>query len=335
MTKTLMLGTAQWGWTVSRNEAFQLLDTWLKAGFRHIDCATNYPINRNPADFRAAEKILHEYILAHGLHHLCLTMKIGSLDNLRSPEVNLAPSFVQMMAEEYLRLFGSNLACTMFHWDNRDQIGEIRGSLEALNRLQKEHDIRPGLSGIAHPEAYAAANADLGLSFEIQLKHNVLQSDIERYLPLINHQSPITNHQSPVTNHQSPITNHQSPISSHQLYAYGLNAGGVKLEAPYPADSTFLARGGQPEKVAPLLQKINDLLPLWNTAFVRPPVKTMNHLGLIFAGLHPHINGIVVGVSSETQLRETLDFWRNLETFDYSDVFSALKKILLPAQITR
>jgi len=314
MTKTLMLGTAQWGWTISKTEAFQLLDTWLKAGFRHIDCATNYPINRNPADFRAAEKILHEYILAHGLHELCLTMKIGSLDNLRSPEVNLAPSFVQMMAEEYLRVFDSNLACVMFHWDNRDQVEEIRGSLEALDRLQKEHGLRPGLSGIAHPEAYAEANTDLGLSFEIQLKHNILQSDFERYASL----------------HHS-IT----PSLHHSIFAYGLNAGGVKLEAPYPADSTFLARGGQPEKVAPLLERINDLLPQWNTAFVRPPVKTMNHIGLIFAGLHPHMNGIVLGVSSEVQLRETLDFWRNLETFDYSDVFSALKKILLPAQITR
>ena len=305
-----MLGTAQWGWTVSKGEAFQLLDAWLGAGFRAIDCATNYPINRNPADFRAAEKILQEYIYAHGLSDLHITIKIGSLDNLRSPDVNLAPSFVQMMAEEYLRVFDANLACAMFHWDNRDQIGEIRASLEALQRIQNEHGIRPGLSGIAHPKIYAAANADLGLSFEIQLKHNVLQSDFERY---------------------APLTTHQSPVTTHHLYAYGINAGGVKLEAPYPTDSTFLARGGQPQKVAPLLQKISALLPDWNTAFVRPPVKTMNQVGLIFAGLHPGFSGILLGVSSVAQLRQTLDFWRNFEVFDYSDVFSALKKILLPA----
>jgi len=340
-----MLGTAQWGWTVSKGEAFQLLDAWLGAGFRAIDCATNYPINRNPADFRAAEKILQEYIYAHGLSDLHITIKIGSLDNLRSPDVNLAPSFVQMMAEEYLRVFDANLACAMFHWDNRDQIGEIRASLEALQRIQNEHGIRPGLSGIAHPKIYAAANADLGLSFEIQLKHNVLQSDFERYapltthhspltthhLPLTTHHSPLTTHQSPLTTYHSPLTTHQSPLTTHHLYAYGINAGGVKLEAPYPTDSTFLARGGQPEKVAPLLQKISALLPDWNTAFVRPPVKTMNQVGLIFAGLHPGFSGILLGVSSVAQLRQTLDFWRNFEVFDYSDVFSALKKILLPA----
>ncbi|MDO8368816.1 MAG: aldo/keto reductase [Saprospiraceae bacterium] len=318
--KTLMLGTAQWGWTVSRHEAFQLLDTWLGAGFRHIDCATNYPINRNPIDFRAAEKILCEYIHAHGLHDFRITMKIGSLDNMRSPEVNLAPSFVQMMTEEYRRLLGANLACAMFHWDNRSQIEEIRGSLEALDRLQQDYGIRPGLSGIAHPEVYAKANTDLGLSFEIQLKHNVLQSDLERYAPLSATAAGDGGHHS--------IT----PSLHHSIFAYGINAGGVKLEAPYPSDSTFLARGGQPEKVAPLLGKINALLPDWNTAFVRPPVKTMNHIGLIFAGLHPDLSGILLGVSSVIQLRETLDFWRNFEVFEYSDVFSSLKKILLPTQ---
>ena len=321
MTKTLMLGSAQWGWTVSKKEAFHLLDAWLMAGFRHIDCATNYPINRNPADFRAAEKILQEYTIAHGLRNLKLTMKIGSLDNMRSPDINLAPSFVQMMTEEYWRIFDSNLSCIMFHWDHRDHAGEIRASLEALYRIQEEHGIRPGLSGIAHPESYADANADLGLSFEIQLKHNVLQSDAVRYSPL-----------DPAIN-QAGAALSKSDQVHHTLFAYGLNAGGIKLDTPYPADSTFLARGGQPEKAAPMLEKINALLPVWNTAFVRPPVKTMNHIGLIYAGLDPRLSGILLGVSSVAQLRETLDFWRNFEVFDYGDVFSALKKILLPAQV--
>ena len=326
MTKSLILGTAQWGWTVTRENAFTLLDMWLKSGYRRIDCATNYPINRNPSDFRAAEKILQAYKLAHGLHDLKLTIKIGSLDNLRSSDVNLAPSFVQMMAEEYLRIFDSNLACVMFHWDNRNQVGEIRASLEALHRLQQEFGIRPGLSGIAHPETYAAANSDLGMAFEIQLKHNVLQSDVARYAPLLSALPAIAAGEG---GHHATTEAKREGWPS--LFAYGINAGGVKLEAPYPADSTFIARGGQPEKIAPLLERISALLPVWNTAFVRPPVKTMNHIGMIYAGLHPGLNGILLGVSSVVQLRETLDFWRNFEVFDYSDVYSSLKKILLPA----
>ena len=305
MDKKLILGSAQWGWTVRKQEAFSVLDHWLEAGFRDIDCATNYPIDRNPADFRAAEKILLEYVRAHGLRNLCITMKIGSLDNMRSPEVNLTPSFILMMGEEYHRVFDSNLCCVMLHWDNRDSETGIRGSLEALATLQTAAGIRPGLSGIARPEWYARANADYRLSFDIQLKHNILQSDIERYGPLMTPEAGV----------------------SHRLFAYGINAGGIKLEERYEAGSTFLARGGQPEKSAAILEKIRAALPGLNAAFVRPPLKTMNHIGLIYAGLHPGLSGIVVGASSANQLRETLDFWRNVETFEYGDAFSEFEKI--------
>jgi aryl-alcohol dehydrogenase-like predicted oxidoreductase len=308
-TKKLMLGTAQWGWSVSKVEAFQLLDIWLKAGHKAVDCATNYPINRNPEHFRAAEMILKEFVDTHGIHDLEVTMKIGSMDNMRSPEVNLAPSFIQMMGEEYHRVFEANLSVLMFHWDNRDQPEEIHASLDALHRLCSALHIRAGLSGIAHPDAYAQANATLGINFDIQLKHNLFHSDLDRY---------------------APLQRHLLAGSPHQFYAYGLNAGGVKLNGAYTPESTFLARGGQTEKLIPLLEKIHNLLPDWATAFVRPPVKTMNHIGLIYAGLHPGIQGLLLGVSSTPQLLETLDFWRNLETFDYSDVFSSLKKIHLP-----
>jgi len=301
--KNLLLGTAQWGWTVARSEAFRLLDAWLTAGHRAVDCATNYPINRQAADFRAAEKILLEYIRAHGVHDLRLMMKIGSLDNLRSPDVNLAPSFVQMMGEEYLRQFQDNLYGIMFHWDHRTDEPAIHTSLEALQRLSTEFGLQPGLSGIAHPEAYAQANADLGLVFDIQIKHNIFQSDYERYKPL-----------------QAPSPHHPP----HTFIAYGINGGGVKLDADYQRDSTYLARGGDPEKVAEKLAQIRALLPKWNTAFVRPPLKTMNHLGLIYAGLHPGIGGILLGVSTVAQLNETLDFWRNIETFEYGDVWTKL-----------
>ncbi len=300
---TLLLGTAQWGWTVSRTEAFRLLDAWLLAGHRGIDAATNYPINRRPEDFRAAEKILEEYIQAHGLHDLQVTMKVGSLDNMRSPEANLAPSFLLMMAGEYQRRFSDNLHGIMLHWDNRSEETAIRASLEVWQQLQKEAGLRPGLSGIAHPEVYARANADLGLSFDIQLKHNIFQSDLDRYQPLL------------------------LQAQASKVFAYGLNAGGVKLDGPYPTDSTFLARGGQPELMAARLEQIRALLPGFHLAFVRPPVKTMNHLGLIHAGLHPQIGGLVLGLSSVSQLTETLDFWRNLETFDYADVFQAVDKL--------
>ncbi len=310
--KTLLLGTAAWGWNVTRPEAFRLLDAWLAAGHRHIDAATNYPINKNPADFRAAEKILEEYLQAHGIRNLAVTIKIGALDNLRTPDVNLSPSFLLMMAEEYRRLLGENLQTVMLHWDNRteEHLIRIRESLQALAQLEKEQGIRPGLSGIRHPELYARLNREFGMAFDIQLKHNVLHTDLERYTDF--------------------LPDADAGKTQHRFFAYGINAGGLKLEGPYPAGSTYLVRGGDPEKTAEALERLQGLLPKWNIAFVRPPLRTMNHLGLVFAGLEPRLDGIVLGLRSVEQLRETLDFWRNLDTFDYSDVFSALLKINKP-----
>lgn len=298
-----MLGSAQWGWNTTRDEAFRLLDAWLETGRRDIDCATNYPINRIPADFQAAQNILAEYIRAHGLHDLRITMKIGSLDNMRTPDVNLSPSFILMMAEEYRRIYGDNLDCLMLHWDNRDNAAGIRASLETLAGLQQTTGIRPGLSGIKYPESYAAASEGLSLSFDIQLKHNVLHSDFERYAPL------------------------RTQESANRFFAYGINAGGIKLDEQYTSGSVFLARGGQPEQVAAMLEKLRAALPDWNTAFVRPPLKTMNQIGLVFAGFHPGLQGILLGVSSVAQLTQTLDFYRNFDVFDYTDVWQALNKM--------
>jgi aryl-alcohol dehydrogenase-like predicted oxidoreductase len=50
MPVQLLLGTAMWGWTVSRPTCFDLLDTFYAAGFRQVDAAVNYPINKNPDD---------------------------------------------------------------------------------------------------------------------------------------------------------------------------------------------------------------------------------------------------------------------------------------------
>jgi len=301
ITKQLLLGTAQWGWTVSREEAFRLLDAWLAAGQRAIDGATNYPINKNPADFRAAERLLQEYLHAHGVSDAQITMKIGALDNLRSPDVNLSPSFVRMMTAEYRRLFGANLRVVMLHWDNRDDSAAIAETLHALVEVCQEEGLRPGLSGIRYPEVYAPLVAEAGASFDIQLKHNLLHADLPRYAAF--------------------------ERQAHRWFAYGINAGGLKLDGHYADSSALRARGGDPSAAESLLAQIRSALPNWNTAAVRPPITAFYQIGMLYAALHPHLDGIVLGCSSTTQLYQTLNFWRDLETFDYADVFNALAKM--------
>ncbi|MCB0523630.1 MAG: aldo/keto reductase [Saprospiraceae bacterium] len=303
MNKPLLLGTAQWGWTVSRKAAFEELDIWLKAGCSGIDCATNYPINKNPDDFRAAEHILVDYIKAHGLGNLQITMKIGGLDNMRSPESNLHPSFIQMMAGEYRQLFGENLDCLMVHWDNRKNETEICESLAMLASLKKEYGVKPGLSGIKHPETYNECLQSHDLHCDIQLKHNLLHSDLSRYTSVL-------------------------PSGVHKYFAYGINAGGLKLEnTPYNTESTFLARGGRPDTSVELLDQVKKLVEIFNENPNRPAISTMNQLGLIFAGLNREIAGVVVGASSGNQLQETLHYWSILDDSLYHDVYTGLLSI--------
>lgn len=297
----LMLGTAQWGWNLSETTAFTLLENWIQCGYRAIDTATNYPINRIPADFRAAENMLAHFCKSNPREKLEVTVKIGSMNNMRGPEINLNPSFIRMMGEEYLHLFGENLHTVMIHWDNREQESEIRASLEALFSLYQDFGLNIGLSGIAHPSVYARALEDLPILCDIQLKHNVIQSDLDRYAPLA--------------------------AQKHHLYAYGINAGGIKLNADYHAESTFTVRGGDPERSAIGLKMIQDKLPQWNTANVRPPVCTMNHLGLIFAAMNPNIRGLVLGASSEAQIQESIGYIKNIEVFDYQDIWNDLVRI--------
>ncbi|MEN0006767.1 MAG: aldo/keto reductase, partial [Bacteroidota bacterium] len=197
----LILGTAMWGWTTSPQQCFALLDYFYEAGFREIDAATNYPINKNPADFRKSEQILLEWIKANGINDLKVMIKVGSVNNLRTPEHNLQKSFLLVMLDEYRYLFGDNLDTFMIHWDNREDEQAIHASYEALQQAQ-QLGFRVGLSGIKHPAIHAKVNEQFQLDVRIQFKHNLLYSDYQRYAPFHGKQRFIT---------------------------YGINAGGLKL----------------------------------------------------------------------------------------------------------
>jgi aryl-alcohol dehydrogenase-like predicted oxidoreductase len=179
---SLILGTARWGDAVGRQTAHDLLSAFYQAGYREVDTATNYPINKNPADFRRAEQILTEWIKAHGVNDLKITAKVGSVNNMRSPEHILTRSFLLMCLDEYRRLWGPNLDTLMIHWDNRDDLAEIDDSLQAL-AFAAQQGLRPGLSGITRPDLYAEANRAWKLDFRIQFKHNIFSSDYDRYKP--------------------------------------------------------------------------------------------------------------------------------------------------------
>lgn len=298
MNKALALGTAQWAWSVAEKTAFQLFESWLDAGETHFDTASNYPINQNPADFGAAEKILATAIRTHGLKDLRITIKVGAIDNMRSPDNELSPTRLLQLAEQYRERFGENALTLMTHWDNREDAAAIRSTFEGLLAAQQQFGVDIGFSGVKHPEIYAAINESYGFQPEIQCKHNLLHSDVARYQPL-------------------------ATQTTCKIYVYGINGGGIKLEPGSPAQ-TLQVRGGETEKTETLRRLLLEKMPEWNTAFVRPPLMNMNQLGLIYAEYHPDVYGIVLGPGNKAQLLQTLDFCRNFEFFEYPDVYKTM-----------
>jgi aryl-alcohol dehydrogenase-like predicted oxidoreductase len=289
----LILGTAQFAWTTPQKTAFELLDAFYESGFRQIDCATNYPINRNPNDFRAAEIILQDWLRAHGIRDVRLMMKVGSLNNLRTADCNLNPSFLLMSLENYRNKFRENLDTLMIHWDNREDILQISQTFEALNTIKTE-GIDVGISGIKYPERYAEVNKKYNLDFYIQIKNNVLKSDLEHY---------------------------SSFFTNKKYIAYGINAGGLKLNTDeYTTDSTLATRGGDISNQDEIFTTLQKNIAKANENTNRPAINSFFQLGMIFSFYNPAIYALLIGNSSVAQWKSTLDFYKNLEKFDYSDV---------------
>ena len=284
----LILGSAMWGWTVDRERCFFLLDEFYGLGFRQVDTATNYPIDGRAEHFRLAESWLLEWIGAHGIKDLQVIVKVGSVNNSGSPENLLNKSFLMINLDDYRYRFGSNLHTFSLHWDNRSAESEIRETLEVLAQAAG-HDLRPGLSGIRHPEVYALLNGDFGLRFRIQCKHHVFQSGYEHYRAL----------------------------HGHDFIAYGTNAGGFKLDGRYRPDSSWQARGGR----TPVAEAGQEAL----RALLGGPIRQFFQLGLLFAAYHPAMTGILIGPSSSEQLAGNVAFYEQLKTTDFRSTYEALR----------
>ncbi len=294
---TLLLGTAQWGWNTDKRTAFELLDIFYESGFRQIDSATNYPINKNVADFRASELILSDWLRTNGVQDVQVMMKIGSLNNLRTPECNLSRSFLWMSLENYRNLFGKNLNTLMIHWDNRSDEKEIAETLDALSSIQKE-GFEIGFSGISHPKQYAELLPKTMKNSYIQLKNNVLQSDYEKYVSLFPDARYIT---------------------------YGINAGGIKLDkTDYNEQSTLQIRGGNTSNEHEIFTNIQTIISEANKNKNRPMLDSFFQIGMIYSFFHPNTYGLLIGNSSAAQWNNTFDFYKILEKNDYSDVWKKL-----------
>ena len=292
------LGTAMWAWTVNEKAAKNLLDLWYENGFRCVDTASNYPINKKAEDFRKAEQWLSQWLISSGVQDLKVMIKVGSIDNSGSPENRLNPSFLSIAHQHYCDLFSEQFDCLMIHWDNRDDSSEIQDSILAMQALCKDRQ-KLGFSGIKHPTAYKESLYALEEKPFLQAKHNPFQSHLDYYQSILPYCQPI---------------------------CYGLSGGGIKLHADYKNDSSASQRNVKINEMEGHIQKIRRLIDDFHREQADVKIENMHQLGMLNAALDERVSGLLIGPSKTEQLEDAIDFLKRIH--QHKDLFLSLKNSL-------
>lgn len=286
--KTLVLGTALWGWGVNRNEAYELLESFFENGGTIVDTSTNYPINKCKKDFGIVIKWLADWKALYESSKFSLIVKIGSMDNMGSPNFDLSPQNIISTTNSLRDKFGDSLSCISIHWDNRGGgINDnclIDKTVDAMTRLESS-GLAIGMSGIRFPELYYKANPVLSDKWIIQVKENFVTSSArEAYQDFF-------------------------PLAKY--LAYGINLGGLKI-GPLRNDSSIKLR----EISVPLslVEKLSTFIS--SNHGLQPSPNSLNELALIASYVNPSLSGVIIGPRNVKQLMSTIDYWRKLALCD-------------------
>ncbi|WDH24905.1 aldo/keto reductase [Pseudomonas chlororaphis] len=284
--KTLVLGTALWGWGIDRNAAHQLLDNFLNNDGSIVDTATNYPINKQGKDFGLAISWIESWVKSNPNSNLSVIVKIGSIDNSGNPDADLNPNKITSTTNDLKDRLGEALSCVSVHWDNRGNdehdLNSIEKTLNAMSEIQQS-GLRIGLSGIKHPELYYKANPELSDSWIIQIKENFTT--------------------------QKARENYYKYFPNAKYLAYGINLGGVKIDPTEKNSSVELRNIAHPKTLVEKLSKFLD-----SNHQLTPRPTTLNELALAFSYANPVLSGVIIGPRNITQLLNTLEYWNALKS---------------------
>lgn len=285
MSKTLCLGTALWGWSVTKAEAFSMLDAFYSYGGRHVDTAANYPINSNDADFGKSSLFLSEWCRAHEVNDLKIIFKAGSLSNQNTPQNDLTYNHLRHQLGEAKRRFGKNIDTLMIHWDDRSDASLIGESCRIINDLKHEN-CGFGLSGIKNPELY----------YPYLAKSSPLNLDIELKFNFVNRNLP----------HYSSLTS-----LAPRMWAYGISVNGLKLnQKDYRRDSYVSIARDRNFHQTILTEELKTALT--ETLDRNPKFESIYHIALAFSERTPELFGYLIGPSSLKQLTDIFEFLKNL-----------------------
>lgn len=284
-SKKLILGTALWGWAIPRAEAFSILDRFVEAGNSWVDCATNYPINKNKEDYGLALEWLSQWC-SMNKNSIRILVKIGSVDNLGSSLLNLSKKYIFNAYDDLLLNFGSSLSCISVHWDNRKNSDLVKETVFALNEL-KNQNIDIGLSGIENPKDYYEAMPKLADCWIIQCKENLLTNNAR--------------------------LKYQKFFPNACYYAYGINIGGLKIAH----DGGISAKIRRIDHSSRLKEIFSDAL---NNDFLSGVgLDTVNGINMSFIYINPAYDGIIIGPRNLEQLNSTLKVFETLNLLNLDD----------------
>lgn len=283
--KQLILGTALWGWGVTRTEAYRILEAFLECGGMLVDTATNYPINKQKKDFGLTLGWLTDWVRSNHSSNLALITKIGSKNNMGSTEIDLSPAEIFATTKSLGDIFEENLSCVSIHWDNR--IGEIHGydaikrTVEAMSTI-RQSGLNIGLSGIQDPKNYYYSDPNLASEWIIQVKENFLT--------------------------KSSRAMYEKFFSKARYLAYSINMGGAKLEITKNCSSANL-RGIKINQL--FLERVRIFLN--SNHGIIPSPTNLNQLSLLNSYCNQALSGSIVGPRNLQQLEDTLSYWSELK----------------------
>lgn len=281
-SKELMLGTALWGWGVDKREAFALLDAFVDLGGQYIDAATNYPINGVAEDFGRAAAWLGEWIKVNSGTRLAVLLKVGSKDNLSSPDSDLSPRVFAHAHTRYQDLFCGSLRVLAVHWDGREksEASAIAETVQCLDEFNKR-GMEIGFSGVKAPEIYQKFAPHLADKWMIQVKENALT--------------------------RAARNQYAVHFPAARYFAYGINMGGVKSRSNDVNSSVRLRNIQQP------LELIDRVLAFVESEnFLEPKPNNLIEFSLALAMFNPRLSGAIIGPRNGDQLTHTLNFSKSI-----------------------
>lgn len=294
--KTLVLGTALWGWGVDKKTAFELVDSFVSSGGKTVDAATNYPINGVAEDSGKALEWLAEWCQRNPQLALSILVKVGSLDNTGKPDFDLSPETIYRHEQRLRDLFEDRLSAISVHWDNRgaedtDAIKETIGAMADING----RGLGIGFSGVKSPEIYLTAAPELASKWLIQVKEN-----------------PMT---------RSSRIAYSQRFPSAKYFAYGINMGGVKDLVENAQASVALRGITIPEEI---VGRISGYIS--RNKNICPSLVGVVEFSLALAVSNPHLSGLIIGPRNLSQLKHTIEFCRKISNDPsiYSELCNAL-----------